>query len=170
MQVDSGGWIAATESTGNGISGNGYYCYWNGVTAGSHTITVQATDSNGHTGAASETVTGVNVIYVNGNNPDSTGNGSSWATAYSNLATACNRAYSLTLSGYDIWVAQGIYGYNEANQNVAQLQINSLYGGFSGSGGETVREQRNWVSYPTILDGGNLGQVVEFSMARQGRQ
>ncbi|MCE5313659.1 MAG: right-handed parallel beta-helix repeat-containing protein [Armatimonadota bacterium] len=70
--------------------------------------------------------------------------GSSWGSAYasSSLQTAIDAAGV----GGEVWVASGTYsGSFTLADGVA------LYGGFAG--GETLREQRDWVTNETVLDG-----------------
>lgn len=104
------------------------------------------------------------IIYVK---QDATGlnNGSSWENAYTDLSTAINS----TTSG-QIWVAQGEYfpttdvnGQipSDSRLNTFKLKLNiAIYGGFNGV--ETDLNQRNWVSYPTILSG-NIGDTDLYS-------
>ena len=83
------------------------------------------------------------VRYVNVAAPPG-GNGSSWATAMRDLATALNTASG----GSEIWVAQGRYvppGYFVLPSDVR------VYGGFQGT--ETSIDQRDPAVYRTVLDG-----------------
>jgi parallel beta-helix repeat protein len=89
------------------------------------------------------------VIYVKGD-ATGTGDGSSWGDAYTDLQLALNAAYS----GDEVWVAAGTYRPSSGNDRTATFQMESgvaLYGGFSG--GERVRERRDWKAYVTILSG-----------------
>lgn len=94
----------------------------------------------------STTLYGQSPIYVN-RNATGQNNGSSWMNAYTNLQSALNNAQSSTR---EIWVATGTYygGFNI----VGNLK---LYGGFAGT--ETLRSQRDWNTYLTILSG-DIGQ------------
>ncbi len=80
--------------------------------------------------------------------------GTSWADAYTGLATALAN----TSTG-EIWVAGGTYRpascspCTEADMQIAfRIPPNvQLYGGFAGN--ENLRSQRDWVANPTILSG-----------------
>ena len=89
---------------------------------------------------------------------DATGanNGSSWADAYTTLQPALDAA----VSGDQIWVAEGIYTPTVANggrsRRYRSFQLENgvaLYGGFDPSVGVDGWEDRDWVSYSTILSG-----------------
>lgn len=94
------------------------------------------------------------VIYVN---QEATvgGDGQSWGSAFDNIQDALE----VSVSGMDIWIAQGVYYPDEGN-----LQVNddifasfilvdgvSLYGGFNAT--ETILEQRKTDINITILSG-----------------
>ena len=76
--------------------------------------------------------------------------GSSWELAKRTVQAAIDAA---TLSGSDIWVAKGIY-----TERITLKPFAYLYGGFTGD--ETQRDQRNWTTNVTILDGSAGGSVV----------
>jgi hypothetical protein len=98
------------------------------------------------------------VIYVD---PAAAGanNGTSWANAFTSLATALQNANS----GDEIWVKAGVY------KPTTQVDVNAsggadvreasfhvpdgvaLYGGFAGT--ELSREERNWLLNKTVLSG-----------------
>lgn len=84
--------------------------------------------------------------------------GASWANACLNLTTA------LALAGNDdeIWVAQGVYYPGAARTDSFTLadQRLKIYGGFTN--GMTTLAARNWIAYPTILDG-NIQQDADDS-------
>lgn len=89
------------------------------------------------------------IVYVNlaarGSN-----NGTSWANAYTSLATALTNAPV----GSEIWVAQGTYKPTTTIDRDISFDLKNLvevYGGFNGT--ETSRVQRNWVANPTVLSG-----------------
>ncbi|RFM36526.1 gliding motility-associated C-terminal domain-containing protein [Chitinophaga silvisoli] len=90
-----------------------------------------------------------NRIYVNVNNPIP-GTGSSWATAYNDLATALaagNQADTF-------WVAQGTYLPTTTGDRTiafAPKPSQVIYGGFNGT--EVLLSQRNWKTNVTILSG-----------------
>ncbi|MCE9616089.1 MAG: right-handed parallel beta-helix repeat-containing protein [Lentisphaerae bacterium] len=74
-------------------------------------------------------------------------NGSSWADAYANVASAMAHAHS----GDEIWVAWATYPGPVVFSNGV-----SLYGGFTA--GMSQLAERDWVTYKTTLSGG--GRVV----------
>ncbi|SFW83909.1 Ig-like domain-containing protein [Chitinophaga sancti] len=90
-----------------------------------------------------------NRIYVNVNNP-TPGTGSSWATAYNDLAAALaagNQADTF-------WVAQGTYLPTTTGDRTiafAPKPSQVIYGGFVGT--EVLLSQRNWKTNVTILSG-----------------
>ena len=96
-------------------------------------------------------VTGVDLylgfVYVDA---DATGgnNGSSWADAFTDLQDGIDAA----VSGIEVWVAEGTYlpGATRTDSFLPKRGVR-VYGGFAG--GETVRQQRDWVAHPTILSG-----------------
>ncbi|MBN1653357.1 MAG: hypothetical protein JXA30_06225 [Deltaproteobacteria bacterium] len=97
------------------------------------------------------------VRYVNGN-VSSPGDGLSWATATTRVQEGIDSAYEQVMTdpntaACEVWVASGRYMiYGTAATNTVRLRAKvSLYGGFLGS--ETSRDQRNWQSNETILDG-----------------
>ncbi len=86
-----------------------------------------------------------NIIYVNINVSGGANNGTSWANAYNNLATAIDNASE----GKQIWVAKG--AYRPANYASFSMKHDvAIYGGFTG--GETSLSQRNYVDNPTMLE------------------
>ena len=89
--------------------------------------------------------------YVDTNVGGGTQNGSSWANAYSDLATALANA----TTGEEFWVAQGTYyptsGTDKAASFTVSVQGTKIYGGFQN--GQTLLNQRDWVNNPTILSG-----------------
>lgn len=90
-----------------------------------------------------------NRIYVDVNNP-TPGSGSSWATAYNDLAAALaagNQADTF-------WVAQGTYLPTTTGDRTiafAPKPSQVIYGGFTGT--EVLLSQRNWKTNVTILSG-----------------
>ncbi len=100
-------------------------------------------------------ITAQNIIYVN-KNVTTSGNGSSWNTAYKEL----NQALTVASNGKEIWVAKGIYApiyCTNCNTNAEKDATFSipdgvkLYGGFVGN--ETSITQRNFNNNLTILSG-----------------
>ena len=97
---------------------------------------------------------GADTRYVNVNAPAG-GNGTSWATAYSNLRTALTAA-SGNPGVTKLWVAKGTYF--PGSSRFALRNNLAIYGGFAG--GETQLAQRNVFLNPTILTGqGTVGII-----------
>ncbi len=99
------------------------------------------------------------IAYVNAS-VASSGNGTTWGTAFKTLQealTAANNCPSVT----QIWVAKGTYYPDEGgsfanNDRTSAFTMKNgvaIYGGFSGNGNETMLSQRNWAANPTILSG-----------------
>lgn len=128
---------------------------WQNPTTGDVTITAHATDFAGRTCAnvsRTITVSQVAVIYVDGNSAnavDGANHGTSWSLPYRTVGYALTSASGTK----DIWVARKTY-----TERITLKANVGLYGGFAG--GETSREQRNWVANRTVLDGSNGGSVV----------
>ncbi|MGB0133565.1 hypothetical protein, partial [Dokdonella sp.] len=89
-----------------------------------------------------------------------TGDGRSWQNAFPKLQDALALARSLApADSVEIWVAKGVYfpdvgaGLTNNDRNLSfQPAANvALYGGFAG--GESLREQRDWLAHPTTLSG-----------------
>ena len=90
------------------------------------------------------------VFYVNQNNTSPVQNGLSWATALTTLQEGIETARRNF--GGEVWVAAGVY--DEARENEGTLQLRSgveVFGGFSGN--ENARNQRDWETHLTIIDG-----------------
>ena len=85
------------------------------------------------------------VWYVDGTRPSS-GDGSSWGTAFKTLAEAVSAA----LAEDEIWVKAVTYNIS-APMNLAKAI--KIYGGFAG--GEITWSQRNWITNVTTIDGQN---------------
>lgn len=105
------------------------------------------------------------IVYVNANAPAPVGDGSSWATAYNDLAPVLAAAKA-DPSIQQIWVAKGTYkpkyradnlsGANPTDRNNAFVLVENvkLYGGFSGDGTETdINDRTLDGSNETILSG-----------------
>lgn len=92
------------------------------------------------------------VIYVrpDGNNNNS---GLSWTDAKATMQAGIDAADS----GMEVWVAAGTY-----EENIELADGVAVYGGFSGS--ECCREQRNWSTNVTTIDGGGIGSVVTANL------
>ncbi|MDX9851675.1 MAG: choice-of-anchor Q domain-containing protein [Anaerolineaceae bacterium] len=100
------------------------------------------------------------IIYVD-QDAFGAGNGSSWVDAFTDLESALQVASS----GSEIWVAEGVYiPSNQRNpleiRSKTFLLPNgvSIYGGFTGT--ETLIDQRDWNTNPTILSGDLEGNDV----------
>ncbi len=85
-----------------------------------------------------------------------TPDGRSWDGAFPSIQAALDAAYEA--GGGEIWVRGGTYTGLEGTLLVMRQGV-ALYGGFAG--GETVREQRDWVRNPTVLDGEDTRRCVE---------
>ena len=154
VNIDSTGWVSLSNFTPS--ASVAWTCNWANVTAGSqtHSISVTATDYAGRSATATKTgitVSNVSVIYVD---PNGTGSGQNqWQGAYTTVTAGMNAASS----GRDIWVAEGMY------QEAGTINLKAgvgLYGGFAGT--ERAREDRNWATNKTILDGSGTHTVVNI--------
>lgn len=90
------------------------------------------------------------IIFVKKTAVGPTHDGSSWDYAYQTIQQAINAA----VSGDEIWVAADTYYERIALKNGV-----GLYGGFTGST-ETQRNQRDWETNETIIDGQDGNSVV----------
>jgi len=88
------------------------------------------------------------IIYVN-TNASGDNNGSSWVDAFTDLQDAI----SLSQSGDDIWVAEGVYYASKTDETVSFSLVDgtNIYGGFAGN--ETSLSQREIENHETILSG-----------------
>lgn len=82
-----------------------------------------------------------------------TGNGSSWTNAYGSIQDGINAA-SATTPKSEVWVAASSTAYAP----ITLADGVRVYGGFFGD--ETSRDQRDWATHETIIDGGGSGSVV----------
>ncbi len=90
----------------------------------------------------------VPVWYVNCNVQGGSGDGTSWANAFTDLQDALAGA----ASGSKIWVAAGTYTPGISQSDSFQLVSDvEIYGGFDGT--ETSKDQRDWVTNVTVLSG-----------------
>ncbi|MBF0198761.1 MAG: cadherin-like domain-containing protein [Planctomycetes bacterium] len=91
------------------------------------------------------------VVYVDVNVGGGSNDGSSWNNAYSDLSVALGA----TGPGNEIWVAAGEYKPDSADRAIFFVlpENVTLYGGFSGSGTEVSESERDWVNYPTLIQG-----------------
>lgn len=79
--------------------------------------------------------------------------GLTWATAKKTIQAAVDSA---ALLGGEVWVTAGSYA-----QPVMMKPFVYLYGGFAGS--ETSRDQRNWNSNVTVIDGNSKGSAITYA-------
>ncbi len=95
------------------------------------------------------------VIYVD-DDAGPGGDGTSWATAYDNLAAALS-----SISSGQVWVAEGFYTPGNPGDEAASFEMLNnveIYGGFVGN--ETSRNQRDWTANVTTLSGDLGGDDV----------
>jgi len=132
------------------------------INQGNNSFVSAATDMNGNTRiidgfvdlGAYETFLGFYVDdTANGDN-----NGSSWEHAYNDLQSAL----AASSSGYEIWVATGVYTPGNARTDSFGLVAGvETYGGFDPASGIDLFSERDWEVYPTVLSGdidGNDGK------------
>ncbi len=93
------------------------------------------------------------VRFVKTGSTPSVPDGLSWATAFGDIQQAIDSANNASAATCEVWVAEGTYYvYKTATSDVIQLRGKApLYGGFAGT--EWVREDRDWSSNATIIDG-----------------
>ncbi len=96
-----------------------------------------------------------NIIYVNINVSGGANNGTSWANAYNNLATAIDNASE----GKQLWVAKGTY-QPASGGAFGMVKGVSFYGGFVGI--ETSLDQRNFAANLTILKGNGTRVIQNY--------
>jgi RHS repeat-associated protein len=90
------------------------------------------------------------VIYVN---KKTSGNGTSWSSAFTDLQSALTAAANLS-GPKEIWIAQGEYRPSTIVDRGASFHVpdsTMIYGGFLGN--ETTKDQRNWKVNRTVLSG-----------------
>jgi len=91
---------------------------------------------------------------------DNAGNetGASWGTAYTAIQAGINAAFND--GGGEVWVAEGVYDEMRTSMmhdppvntgSVIMKENVHIYGGFEGT--ETAREQRDWETNVTVIDG-----------------
>lgn len=95
------------------------------------------------------TVKAPRILYVNGN-VNTSGNGTSWATAFKTV----QEALAVTDDNSEIWVQAG--SHTLPNSTFLAWYAH-LYGGFAGN--ETERSQRDWVANEVTLSTVNGGQI-----------
>lgn len=102
---------------------------------------------------------GVQLLYVD-SSAKGTGNGSTWANAFTNLKDAVANSCPLITQ---IWVAKGTYKPTTNNSRDSSFTMKNnlaIYGGFAG--GETLLNQRNLRTNSTILSG-DIGIANDYS-------
>lgn len=113
------------------------------------TYVIRLTNPDGSIVESQAVITLIKRLFVNAG----AGGGNS-GEDWSNASTDLQPLLSASSSGDEIWVAQGTYkpttGVNRSDSFQLKEGVN-VYGGFAG--GETLREQRNPTTNPTILDG-----------------
>lgn len=87
------------------------------------------------------------VWYVDINSPTPSGDGTSWATAFRSIQAGIEAAGAA--GGGEVWVAAGIY-----HETISLASHVALYAGFIG--GEVNRDERNYISNQTVIDGQTL--------------
>jgi hypothetical protein len=98
------------------------------------------------------------VWYVDKDNISGTQDGTTWSTGFTTIQEGIDAAFDD--GGGDVWVAEGVY--DEVRVSVMHdpaVDTGSLfmregvdiYGGFMGT--ETAREQRDWDTFVTVIDG-----------------
>ena len=97
-------------------------------------------------------------LYV-GAGLETSGDGTSWATAYASLEDALDDA----ADGDEIWMQGGNYPI-DGELNIDEMNNVSIYGGFDGT--ETALSQRDWNANPTILDGSAVSAITMITIDR----
>jgi predicted outer membrane repeat protein len=91
------------------------------------------------------------IVYVNAA-AASSGDGSSWSSAYRDVQNALAQAAAAQGAALEVWVAAGIYPASLTGDRFETLTLvnnTALYGGFAG--GESQREARDPLAHPTVL-------------------
>jgi predicted outer membrane repeat protein len=96
------------------------------------------------------------VVYVDLESPAGpSGNGGSWAGAFTSVQDGIDLAADpgMVQLGCEVWVSEGTYHiFVAAVSDAVNLRDDvPVYGGFSGV--ETARDQRDWQTHSTVLDG-----------------
>jgi len=98
------------------------------------------------------------VWYVHVDNTAGPWDGTSWAAAFQTIQEGVDAAYGD--GGGEVWVAEGVYDETRTSVmhnppvdtgSVVMKENVHLYGGFEGA--ESSRDQRDWESHATIIDG-----------------
>jgi len=97
-------------------------------------------------GAATGIDVDLGFVYVDIDATGGANNGSSWTDAFIDLQDGID----LAVSGIEVWVAEGTYvpgpGVSDYFATKSGVRV---FGGFTG--GETIRQQRDWNAHPTVL-------------------
>ena len=98
--------------------------------------------------------------YVDGSNSSGIEDGTSWSTAFTTIQAGIDAAFDSPGWGAQVWVAEGVYSEERDNETGSVIMKGGvqIYGGFAGT--ETARDQRDWETHVTIIDG---------SVARSGQ-
>jgi hypothetical protein len=92
-----------------------------------------------------------NPIYV-----DQSATGADTGETWADAKTELQDALALSLSGVEIWVAEGVYKPTTTAEREAAFALKdgvALYGGFPTGGGDGTFGARDWETHPTILSG-----------------
>jgi len=157
---DAAAYPAGTSVTLTAIATNGYaFDYWalpGGGSATQTAITIVMSSDQFVSACFRPASTGASRLYVN-SGASSRGDGTSWATAFRDLADALDAAQSRAGSDtpVEIWVAAGTYvpdrGTGDRSRTFALRNHVAIYGGFAGT--ETSRLDRDPQTRRTILSG-----------------
>ena len=109
------------------------------------TVDIGADESDGTTWAQ-----GPAAIVRVSTDGDDANDGSSWPTAKRTVQGAIDAVHP---AGVEVWVREGAY-----EENIRLHPYAHVYGGFAG--GESARDERDWVVHVTTLDGRGQGPVV----------
>jgi hypothetical protein len=115
------------------------------------TVALKITDSMSNSVVGTATVTILPLVLYVDPHAQGTGNGWTWANAFTTLAAALNAA----VAGQAIDVAQGIYPPTSGTDPTATFQLRddiAIYGGYAGDTAP-IPGVRNVIAYPTILSG-----------------
>jgi len=121
------------------------------TSSGTYYLTVWAVDGAGNKSGeiTSDALNYTKPIYVWKNSPGPTHDGSSWNYAFTTITDGLAAASS----GDEIWVAAGNYP-----EPITHKGGVGIYGGFAGT--ETAREQRNWLTNASVIDGSSGNVMV----------
>ncbi|MCE5314448.1 MAG: right-handed parallel beta-helix repeat-containing protein [Armatimonadota bacterium] len=130
---------------------------------GEKTVYVQYKDNAGNVSASfSDRIylrVGNKVIYVNNQTGNDNNYGFTWATAKATIW----RGVQAAQSGDEVWVAEGTYTITVICPTKSNIGI---YGGFAGD--ELNRNDRDWVTHETIIDGSANYLVVDVPIEGSG--